>query len=197
MNNLVGVIPYVVAIALFSAQTVEVASAQPTANSPSSASPNPQITPAKNSQASVNPIKDAPGFPGKGNKESWQKATKHYNKGIDYAREKDYANAIKEYNQAIALYPFDPFFFSNLGYALWRRSELKDAETALRKAVALDKTFGGAWENLGNVLYDQGRLVDSRDAFNNALNCELALTKRNELMHVMTLLTEQIKRSQK
>lgn len=137
----------------------------------------------------------APGFPGKGNHADWQKATRIYNQGIDYSAAKDYPNAIKKYREAIAIYAYDPMFYTNLGFALERAADPKAGEEACRKALALDKEQWGAWENLGNCLYDQNKLTESRDAFNKALDCELPLSKRNEFLKVIGILTDKIKAS--
>ena len=164
---------------------------------PANAQKNPQVQPVPNVPPTQNAIKDAPGFPGKGKKDDWQKATVLFNEGIDLAAAKKYPEAIKKYNAAIAKYAYDPVMFANLGFALEKTSEPKAGEAACRKAIALDKEFGGAWENLGNCLYDQGKLEESRDAFNGALKCELKLTKRNELLHVVDVLNDQIKKAHK
>jgi tetratricopeptide (TPR) repeat protein len=185
MRKIVRVIPLVVACsALLSTQPVK-------------AQKNPSVQPVPNVTPTENSIKDAPGFPGKGKKEDWQKATVLFNEGIDLAKAKKYPEAIKKYNAAIAKYAFDPVMYANLGFALERNSDPKAGEAACRKGVALDKEFGGAWENLGNCLYDQGKLTESRDAFEGALKCELKLTKRNELLKVVDILNDKIKKGTK
>jgi tetratricopeptide (TPR) repeat protein len=137
----------------------------------------------------------APGFPGKGDVKDWTKATKFFNQGIDHASSKDYKAAIKSYNQAIDAYSYDPMFFANLGFALERNSQPKEGVDACKKAIDLQKDFGGAWENLGNCQYDLGDLQGSRDSFNHALQCELSIPKRNELLHVVEVLTKKIAES--
>ena len=138
------------------------------------------------------PPPQAPGFPGKGDIKNWTKATKFFNDGIDASASKKYPEAIKLYNQAIAIYPYSPTFYANLGFALERNSDAKGGVEACKKAIALQKDFGGAWENLGNCQFDLGLLKDSKDSFNEALKCELPVSKRDELLKVVDVLTKKI-----
>ena len=185
MRIIARMIPFAVALAF------------PLSGHPASAQKNPQVQPVPNVQPKESSIKEAPGFPGKGKREDWQKATESFNQGIDLAASKKYPDAIKKYNAAIAKYPYSPVFYTNLGFALERTSDPKAGEAACRKAIALDKEFGGAWENLGNCLFDQGKLTESREAFEGALKCELKLSKRNELLSVVDKLNDMIKKGGK
>jgi Tfp pilus assembly protein PilF len=180
MNETIRLIPLTVA-ALISATSLTMLSVQ--------------SSQAQQSQVEAGSIPNAPGFPGKGKIADWKKATVLFNQGIDYSRSKDYKNAVKKYQAAIAIYPFDPNFFANMGFAYEHCNDPKAGEMACRKAVALDKEFGGGYENLGNCLYDQNRLVESKAAFNQAVSCTLPLTKRNELLKVIDTLDAQIKKT--
>jgi tetratricopeptide (TPR) repeat protein len=153
-----------------------------------------QPSQAQQDQVQASSIPNAPGFPGKGKIADWKKATVLFNEGIDCSRSKDYKGAVKKYQAAIAVYPFDPNFFANMGFAYERCNDPKSGEAACRKAIALDKQFGGGYENLGNCLYDQNRLVESKAAFNQAIGCELKLSKRNELLKVIDTLNDEIKK---
>jgi tetratricopeptide (TPR) repeat protein len=139
----------------------------------------------------------APGFPGKGDAKNWTKATKFFNDGIDCSSSKKYAQAIKLYNQAIATYPYDPMFYANLGFALERNGDPKAGGDACKKALDLQKDFGGAWENLGNCQYDLGDLQGSKESFEQAVKCELPLPKRNELLNVIEVLKKKIAETRK
>lgn len=141
------------------------------------------------------PPKMAPGFPGQGDANNWKKSTKFFNLGIDASGAGKFPEAIKLYNQAIGIYPYDFMYYANLGYALWRNSKPADGAAASKKAIQLQKDFGGAWENLGNCEYDLGHYKESREAFNNALKCELTVRKRDELIKVVQQLTELIDRA--
>lgn len=152
-----------------------------------------QVTSAQEGQVQAGSIPNAPGFPGKGKNADWKKATVLFNEGIDCSRAKNYKGAVLKYKAAIAIYPYDPNFFANMGYAYEHCNDPKAGEAACRKAVALDKEFGGGYENLGNCLYDQGRLVESKAAFNQAVNCMLPLSKRTELLKVIDTLDLEIK----
>jgi tetratricopeptide (TPR) repeat protein len=147
---------------------------------------------ADSGAASPKPYTPAPGFPGQGDANDWKKATKFFNLGIDASGAGKFAEAIKSYNQAIQIYPYDPMFYANLGYALERNNKPADGVTACKKAIQLQKDFGGAWENLGNCEFDLGHLKESRDAFNHALKCELTVRKRDELIKVVQTLTDKI-----
>jgi tetratricopeptide (TPR) repeat protein len=141
------------------------------------------------------PPQMAPGFPGQGDANDWKKATKFFNLGIDASGAGKFPEAIKLYNQAIGIYPYDFIYYANLGYALERNSKPAEGVIACKKAIQLQKDFGGAWENLGNCEYDLGHYKESRDAFNHALKCELTVRKRDELIKVVQKLTEQIDKS--
>lgn len=155
---------------------------------------NAQLQVSPSTQVETGSIPNAPGFPGKGKIADWKKATVLFNEGIDASRAHDYKGAVKKYQAAIAIYPFDPNFFANMGYAYEHCNDPKSGEAACRKAVALDKGFGGGYENLGNCLYDQNKLAESKAAFNQAVSCELPLTKRNELLKVIDTLDAEIKK---
>jgi predicted O-linked N-acetylglucosamine transferase (SPINDLY family) len=59
--------------------------------------------------------------------------------------------------------------YSNLGAVLRTTGRQQDAETAYRKAIALDPRFPTAHYNLGNLLVGSGRLDAAADAYRTAL----------------------------
>ncbi|MBP2301870.1 tetratricopeptide repeat-containing sulfotransferase family protein [Azospirillum picis] len=52
-------------------------------------------------------------------------------------------------------------FFSNLAEMCRRRGLMDEAETAARRATALDSAMLGAWNNLGIILQETGKLAES------------------------------------
>jgi tetratricopeptide (TPR) repeat protein len=138
-------------------------------------------------------IAGVPGFPGKGNEKTWQKATVFYNQGIDLSHSKEYEKAAKKYRQAIAIYPYDANFFNNLSFVLERTANSKGGEVAARKAISLQPTAWGAWENLGNCLYDQNKFQESKAAYTQALQCSPPSSRRADFQTVISTLDRKIK----
>ncbi len=155
-------------------------------------------SPAQAPQLQANPFKNASappaaGFPGKGDIKIWTKATVPFNAGIDLSSSKKYKEAVAKYREAIKIYPYAPTFYANMAFALERGGDPAAGVEACKKAIELDKGMGGAYENMGNCLYDLGKYSESRDAFSKALSCELTMTKRNELIEVINKLNTIIK----
>lgn len=138
-------------------------------------------------------IAQAPGFPGKGRIEIWQKATVFFNQGIDFSRSKEYAKAAGKYRKAISIYPYDAGFYNNLSFVLEHTADPKGGEEAARKAISLEPKSWGAWENLGNCLYDQNKLTESKAAFTEALQCSPPSKRRTNYQTVLSILDSKIK----
>jgi tetratricopeptide (TPR) repeat protein len=108
-------------------------------------------------------------FPGKGDKQQWEKAARIYNEGVDLFHASKTDQAIEKFNQAIATYPYDPNFYNELGLAFDDKGNLAASEAAYRNATALNSRNWKQWGNLGIVLYEQDRFKEAKDAFNQAL----------------------------
>src|SRR5271155_3003625 len=149
-------------------------------------------------QQPPNPFKDkaappAPGFPGKGDIKAWTRATVLFNQAIDLSSSRKFKEAVAKYQEAIKIYPYDPTFYANMAFSLERSGDPAAGVEASKKAIALQKDHYGAYENMGNCLYDLGKYSESRDAFNKALGCEMPMSKHDELIQVVNKLTTIIK----
>ena len=62
----------------------------------------------------------------------------------------------------------------NLGHLHWKLGNLEKAETYLKKAIALGKGFelSQIYNNLGMVYFSQAKYTASREAYQQALNCD-------------------------
>ena len=73
--------------------------------------------------------------------------------------------ALTEYQAALEQAPHDPDLLNNLGYFYYNWGKLPEAEEKLLAALALNPKLQRAWNNLGLVYAQQGRTVDSLQAF--------------------------------
>jgi tetratricopeptide (TPR) repeat protein len=131
-------------------------------------------------------------FPGKGDKQQWEKAARIYNEGVDLFHAGKTDQAIEKFNQAIAIYPYDPNFYDELGLTFDDKGSLVASEAAHRKAIALNSTKWGYWGNLGVVLYKQNRLQEAKDAFNQALKLNPPAKKQTDIEELTKIIEEKI-----
>lgn len=83
-----------------------------------------------------------------------------------------YDEAIVAADQGIALYPKEPGFWNNKGYAYYKMGKYPDAISAYDKAVTLDPTYLKGWINKGDALVKAGRGGEAVDAYNKALELD-------------------------
>lgn len=79
------------------------------------------------------------------------------------------ALAIEYIGRACASPSAPAVFYSNLAEMLRQDGRPTEAETAARRALALDSQLGAAWTNLGIILQETGRLVQSLDCLRRAV----------------------------
>lgn len=112
---------------------------------------------------------NAEGFPGKGDPSDWSDALPYYNLANKYLSKDRYEDAIEKYQEAIARYPYDADFFSNLGVAYRKIDDYVSAEVAYKKAIDLNDKDWQSWSNLANAYLKQDRLLDTIATFKKAL----------------------------
>jgi tetratricopeptide (TPR) repeat protein len=122
-------------------------------------------------QGVICPSGYADNFPGKGSRQAWLRANRLYNEGTELNEQGKYHQAVSKLKEAIALYPYEPSYHHNLGYACEKKGDLGLAEFSYRAALKLNPTRWQSWDALKNVLYKQGRFKDSKDACLSALKC--------------------------
>ncbi|MBI5195765.1 MAG: tetratricopeptide repeat protein [Nitrospirae bacterium] len=92
----------------------------------------------------------------------------HIAKGISYVETNDYKNAIDEFKTALSEKPDDPIATLYLGIALSRAGN-SEAETTLKKALALNPGEPRTNLELGIYYFSKGVYDEAKDYFENTL----------------------------
>ena len=81
--------------------------------------------------------------------------------GLSYAREKNWAEAVKCLESAIVADPSNPISYNNLGSVFYRQSQIDEALIQFEKAVQLYPNYADAHANLGHcyVLQEKTELA--------------------------------------
>ncbi len=98
-------------------------------------------------------------FPGKGEKKDWARATRVYDQAIAARKKNQTADAVRLYEEAISIYPYDGDFYYNLAihYARDKKNYPK-AEELIGKAVELSpKDYSFHFEQAA-ILIEQNKL---------------------------------------
>lgn len=93
----------------------------------------------------------------------------HFNMGLFYQKQREYARAFEAYLRAVELNPFHVEAYNNLGILYQEVGDLDKAVQYFRKALGADPNYEKAYNNLGVVLIRQGKLEEAADAFERAL----------------------------
>ncbi|MFO0970110.1 MAG: tetratricopeptide repeat protein [Gemmataceae bacterium] len=99
--------------------------------------------------------------------------------GILYDLQGNFTKSQIEYKLALDAKPNDASLLNDIGYSFYCRGMLDDAESHLRKALALQPKLPRGWVNLGMVLAQRGQYPESIAAFTKAVSpaqaqCNLA-----------------------
>ena len=87
-----------------------------------------------------------------------------------YDRTDNQDKAMHEFQYLIKKKPKDAALLNDFGYSYYNRGLWAEAETQLRKAVAVDKHFKPAWVNLGLALAQQDKPQEALEAFGHAIS---------------------------
>ena len=87
-----------------------------------------------------------------------------------YDKTDNQAQAMIEFKDLLKRKPKDPTLVNDIGYSFYNRGEWAEAESHLRRAVAVDKNYKPAWVNLGLALAQQGRESEAIEAFLKAVS---------------------------
>ncbi len=93
----------------------------------------------------------------------------HFNMGLFYQKQREYARAFEAYQRAVELNPFHVEAYNNLGILYKEVGDLDKAIQHFRKAFGVDPNYEKAYNNLGVALIRQGQLEEAADAFERAL----------------------------
>jgi tetratricopeptide (TPR) repeat protein len=103
-----------------------------------------------------------------------QKALAHNERGLDYFSRGKLDQAVKEYDEAIRLYPTLAPAHNNRGSALFALSRFDAAAASFNKAIELEPNYGQARFNLALALIKLGREREANDALMAATRAYLA-----------------------
>lgn len=92
----------------------------------------------------------------------------HFGLGMGYIKEKQYAQAITEFEAAAALDPEQFAVWANLAQAYVGANRIDKAIEAYEKSVTLKPEEAGVYNNLGTLYVKKGRLEDAKQAFTKA-----------------------------
>jgi Tfp pilus assembly protein PilF/4-amino-4-deoxy-L-arabinose transferase-like glycosyltransferase len=99
-------------------------------------------------------------------------ATTRYNFGAGLDEAGRTADAIREFQAAIQLYPDFALAHNDLGLIYGERGQLAEAATELEQAVRLDPTYAKAENNLGVILSRQGEAAQAAPHFERAIRLD-------------------------
>jgi type IV pilus biogenesis/stability protein PilW len=93
----------------------------------------------------------------------------HFNSGVDFYHQRDYAKAIQAYQKVIEIDPGYAEAYNNLGIIYQEAGDLDRALSSYQKAIEVNPKSEKALNNLGVLLYLKGRYEESIQAFQKAL----------------------------
>ena len=86
----------------------------------------------------------------------------HNNRGLALAALGKFEEAAQAYRRATKIRPDNPETLCNWGVALGQLERYDEAEAKFRRAIVVSPGFAGAYNNLGLILKEQGRIVEVR-----------------------------------
>ncbi len=134
-------------------------------------------------------------FPERGNRADWSQAIPYYNLGNKYLEHQRYQEAATNFEDAVAIYPYDADFHVNLGVAYRKLEDYASAERAFRRASELNAKDWMTWSNLANAYLKQNKYKETKTAFERTLTCNPPSSERTaiqkDLMDLQKIITMQ------
>jgi len=90
--------------------------------------------------------------------ETHDKATYHYNLGVQYERNNDSDNALREYENSLKADPSFPYPYKSIGEILFKSGNLSEALKHMKKALELDPDWIEALGVSADIYYEIGDL---------------------------------------
>ncbi|MBP9090088.1 tetratricopeptide repeat protein [bacterium] len=137
-------------------------------------------------------------FPGKGNVKDWNYAAAMQGRGSSLRVDKKYDESIATFEKCIASYPYDPEFYNSFALVYYSRAQSGDllrAEKLIRKAIELNPESYMFWDNLAKGLYEQNKLIESKDALVNALHLNPPPEKLKEIEENLEIVSRRLKKA--
>ncbi len=135
-------------------------------------------------------------FPGQGSKKEWARATHVYDQAIAARQKNDTAEAVRLYEEAIAIYPYDGNFYYNLAihYARDKKNYPK-AEELIGKAVELSpEDYSFNWEKAA-ILIEQDKLFAAKTVLAGATKLKKTYEQQAEFDSIMKQIDNRLKES--
>lgn len=96
-------------------------------------------------------------------------ALTHFNSGVDFYHQRDYAKAVQAYQKVIEIDPGYAEAHNNLGIIYQEAGDFGRALSSYQKAIEINPKYEKALNNLGVLLYLTGHYEESIQAFQKAL----------------------------
>lgn len=137
-------------------------------------------------------------FPGKGEKKEWMRATRIYDQALSQRKRGNVERAIKMYEEAISIYPYDADFYYNLAIHYNRdKKDYKHAEELMQKAVELKpQSFSMNWEYAAALLA-QGKIDQAKPVLEKAKSLKKTSEQETELADTMKKIADAEKEAAK
>jgi superkiller protein 3 len=100
------------------------------------------------------------------------KAEKEFLKGKDAGDKKDWPEAIKHFQAAIALYPDYDLAYNGLGQALASGGDTPGARSAFEKAIQINDNFAAAYRNLARISLSEHKFDEMENLLTRSLSAE-------------------------
>jgi Tfp pilus assembly protein PilF len=125
-------------------------------------------------------------FPGKGEKKDWVRAAKIYDQALSQRKRGNVDRAMKMYEEAISIYPYDADFYYNLAIHYNRdKKDYKHAEELMQKAVELKpNSYSMNWEYAAALLA-QGKLDEAKAVLDKAKTLKKTSEQEAELSETL------------
>lgn len=104
--------------------------------------------------------------------QSDEKAEEAKQRGNDYFRDKEFAQAVAEYEEAVKRAPKNAAIRNNLSAALCKIMDFNGAKTQIETALELDPTYVKAWARKGDIEYVMKEYHKSLDSYQKGLDID-------------------------
>ena len=130
-------------------------------------------------------------FPGKGDKKDWVRAAKLYDQALSQRKSGNIDRAMKLYEEAISIYPYDADFYYNLAIHYNRdKKDYKHAEELMAKAVELKpETYSMQWEYAAALLAE-GKIDQAKTVLEKAKSLKKTAEQEKELKETLGKIAE-------
>ncbi len=100
--------------------------------------------------------------------EAWQQAVEFFREGVRLKEEGDLAGAMQKYRQSLFFYPTAEAH-TFLGWAYASLHLYAEAIAECQRAIAVDASFGNAYNDIGAYLIEQGQYKEAIPWFQKAI----------------------------